>query len=149
MIQFQCLPDGCRKKWLELVIRLVPNLAKKSVLSDPRRLRQVLINLVANAIKLSNRGQVSVTVTEQPQGNGQYIMRFGVSDACVGISKEQQAVLFQALSQADTSTTRTYGGSELGLAISKRLVEMMGGQIGVACTLGQGSTLCPSRDYPF
>lgn len=111
------------------------------VKGDPTRLKQVLLNLVGNAIKFTPEGSVRLAVTyaDQPE-NGSYRFRFEVQDTGVGISPDKQAELFSAFTQADHSTSRRFGGSGLGLAISKRLVEAMGGEIGVESVAGQGST---------
>jgi len=107
---------------------------------DPGRLRQVLVNLVSNAIKFTSEGQVILSVAVRPVGAGSYSLRFEVKDTGIGISDEAKARLFQVFSQADSSTTRRYGGSGLGLSISKKLVELMGGEIGVESLSGFGST---------
>lgn len=105
------------------------------VLGDPVRFRQILINLVSNAIKFTSAGSVSVTV-----GVGSGGVNVAVEDTGIGIPEEQQGKLFQRFSQVDSSTTRRFGGTGLGLAICRRLVELMGGEIGVKSTEGAGTT---------
>ncbi|HET8707941.1 MAG TPA: 7TM diverse intracellular signaling domain-containing protein, partial [Pseudomonadales bacterium] len=105
---------------------------------DSHRLRQVLVNLLGNAFKFTERGAVKLNVRLE-EGGVRPQLRFDVVDTGVGLSSEQAARLFQSYSQADSSITRKYGGTGLGLAISKRLVELMGGEIGVSSTLNVGS----------
>ncbi|MEA2755024.1 MAG: hypothetical protein QOJ54_1313 [Aliidongia sp.] len=106
---------------------------------DPTRLRQVLINLVGNAVKFTTIGHVLLEVASRVQGDGSQFLEFSVTDTGIGMSDAVCANLFQKFNQADNSTTRRFGGTGLGLAISKRLVERMGGKIGVASTVGEGS----------
>jgi signal transduction histidine kinase len=110
------------------------------VRGDPGRVRQVLVNLVGNAVKFSDTGEIRIRAGKEREDGTHVEVRFSVADQGIGIAPEKQSRLFAAFTQADSSTTRRYGGTGLGLAISKRLVEAMGGQIGVESTVGQGST---------
>lgn len=110
-----------------------------AVVGDRTRLRQVIINLVGNAIKFTNQGEVVLRVHCQSPSDSEIVARFAVTDTGIGIPEEKQSLIFEAFSQADTSTMRQFGGTGLGLAISSRLVESMGGQIGVESRVGRGS----------
>ncbi|MFN2459441.1 MAG: response regulator [Candidatus Velthaea sp.] len=107
---------------------------------DEGRLRQILLNLVGNAVKFTDRGSVVVYALAEAGDTGDLRVRFSVKDTGIGIPDEAQAVLFEPFRQADGSTTRRYGGTGLGLAISRSLVEMMGGRIGLSSVAGEGST---------
>jgi two-component system, sensor histidine kinase len=106
---------------------------------DPTRLKQVLVNLVGNGLKFTPRGGVTVTIGQRTADDGRDRFRFEVRDTGIGIPKDKQAILFDAFTQLDASTARRYGGSGLGLAISKKLVEAMGGELGVESTPDVGS----------
>lgn len=112
----------------------------KRVVGDPARLRQVLLNLVNNAVKFTEKGGVYVRAGQERAENGQIVMRFSVTDTGIGIPKDQQSELFGEYAQADPGTYRRYGGTGLGLSIAKRLVEMMDGTIGFESEPGEGST---------
>lgn len=124
-------------KGLRLNLQVDPAV-RLAVRGDPVRLRQVLTNLLSNAVKFTERGSVSLNVTRRGESRTQHDLRFEVSDTGIGIAKD--ARLFRAFSQADASTTRLYGGTGLGLVICKRIVDLMGGSIGVDSEPGRGST---------
>ncbi|MFW5837119.1 MAG: response regulator [Desulfovibrionaceae bacterium] len=126
------------EKELELVVDLAPD-APRRVVSDPLRLRQVLVNLTANAFKFTERGEVAIRVRVLERRGGEAVLEFTVQDTGVGIQEEAQKKLFQAFTQADGSTTRKYGGTGLGLAICRRIVRLMGGEIRVESEPGRGS----------
>src|SRR5581483_4926911 len=121
---------------LSLVAHDVPVLLK----GDPGRLSQVLMNLVGNAIKFTNKGEVMVRVSKQSETDDQVIIVVSVTDTGIGIPSERKGQLFQPFSQADNSVSRKYVGTGLGLALSKRFVELMGGEIGLQSDPGNGST---------
>ena len=133
------LATKAQEKGLELV-HLLPADVPTAVRGDPGRLRQVLLNLVSNALKFTAHGEVAVRVTDAYDVPTLTLVRFAVSDTGIGIAPDRLDRLFQAFSQVDASTTRKYGGTGLGLAICKQLVELMGGEIGVESTPGQGTT---------
>lgn len=110
-----------------------------TILTDPIRLEQILMNLVANAVKFTARGCVTISVKLQPQGPEGGLLQMDVLDTGIGISSDQMARLFERFSQADTSTTRDYGGTGLGLAIARRLARMLGGDVTVVSTPNRGS----------
>ena len=111
------------------------------IVCDPTRLRQVLLNLMGNAVKFTATGEVSLQVSlVEPVNNNQATLKFAVKDTGIGISRQQQQNLFEAFSQADASTTRQFGGTGLGLSISKQLTELMGGSIHIDSKPGTGST---------
>ncbi len=114
----------------------------ESIQTDPTRLRQILINLVSNAIKFTQHGGLHVVtrVMKTASEEGPAVMAFDVIDSGMGLTRDQQAKLFEAFNQADTSHTRRFGGTGLGLAISRKLAQMLGGDITVTSQEGQGST---------
>ncbi len=128
------------EKGLRLVADIPADLAKRPLLGDSLRLGQILLNLVGNAIKFTERGEIVVRVRSAEENAEAIHVRFEVCDTGIGIDMEAQTRLFQSFEQADNSMTRKYGGTGLGLAISKRLVELMGGAIGLESMPGAGST---------
>ena len=133
------LAGEAAEKGLELVAYADPTLPT-SVRGDPGRLRQVLVNLVGNAVKFTERGEVVVRARLEGDHGDDVTVRFEVVDTGIGIDQASGRDLFASFTQADASTTRRYGGTGLGLTLSKRLVELMGGDIGVESELGAGST---------
>lgn len=128
------------EKRLELITLIDPEIPSL-IKGDPGRLRQVLINLIGNAVKFTEKGEISLKVDLQADAGGNGItLRFSVADTGIGIPEEQMATLFDPYQQADVSIARKYGGTGLGLAIAKQLVERMGGTIGVESTAGAGAT---------
>ncbi len=110
------------------------------VVGDPLRLRQILLNLVGNAIKFTDTGSVTVNVDVEDEALSTVLLHFRVTDSGIGIPKEKQSLIFEAFTQADSSTTRKYGGTGLGLAITARLVDLLGGKIWLESEPGEGST---------
>ncbi|MDQ3636375.1 MAG: PAS domain S-box protein, partial [Actinomycetota bacterium] len=133
------LAERAHGKGLELASSVEPGVPTL-LRGDPGRLGQVLTNLLGNAIKFTERGEVALGIGLVEDGQDAAVVRFEVTDTGIGMTDEQRSRLFRAFTQADASTTRRYGGTGLGLAISKRLVEMMGGEIGVESEPGEGST---------
>jgi PAS domain S-box-containing protein len=127
------------RKRLELACDIRPDVPER-VVGDSHRLQQVLVNLVGNAIKFTERGEVVVRVELLADTGTGFRVRFAVADTGIGIPADRQRLIFAPFTQADGSTTRRYGGTGLGLTISTRLVELMGGRLGVESTPGQGST---------
>ncbi|MBI3666888.1 MAG: response regulator [Acidobacteria bacterium] len=126
------------QKGLELLCRVAPDLPEV-LLGDPIRLRQILLNLVGNAIKFTDQGEVLVSAEVDSESDSRLMLHFVVSDTGIGIAAEHQKAIFDAFTQADGSTTRKYGGTGLGLGISSRLVDLMGGRIWVESRHGEGS----------
>ncbi len=128
-----------QQKGLELACHIPPEVPAL-VIGDPGRVRQVIVNLVGNAIKFTERGEVVVDVAVEELTASHVLLHFAVSDTGIGIPKEEQGRIFEAFTQVDLSRTKKFGGTGLGLTISVQLVEMMGGRIWVDSTVGKGST---------
>jgi two-component system, sensor histidine kinase and response regulator len=128
-----------REHGLDLVMRVDPNVQREEVWGNPGRLRQVLVNLIDNAIKFSPSGAIVVSVSRVPQNGRGVLARFEVADEGIGIAADILKKLFAPFTQADGSSTRRYGEAGLGLAIAKALTAKMDGEIGAVSTLGQGS----------
>ena len=135
----QVMRFRAQQKRIELRWRISPEVPER-VMGDATRLRQVLVNLVGNAIKFTERGEVLVQVETQEQSKDRVVLHFRVKDSGIGIPKDKQSMIFEAFTQADSSTTRKYGGTGLGLAITTRLVTLMEGKLWVESEWGQGST---------
>ena len=131
-----------RDKAIELAVRYVPG-SEQFVFADPVRIRQIIGNLISNAIKFTDKGHVAITVEENKKpglANDKVELKFSISDSGIGLSQEAQVKIFEKFQQADASTTRQYGGTGLGLSICRSLVDLMDGDMGVESVEGEGST---------
>lgn len=135
----QLLQRTAESRQLRLGLDIEPSV-RLLVRGDPIRLRQVLGNLIGNAIKFTERGSIDIQLRRLGETRAQHLLRFQVRDTGIGIAPDQQARLFRSFAQADASTTRLYGGTGLGLAICKRIIDLMGGRIGVESEPGRGAT---------
>ncbi|MGR8929277.1 MAG: PAS domain-containing protein [Gammaproteobacteria bacterium] len=135
---FSTMAEMCNRKHL-ILIRPDTKALHQAIVGDPQRLRQILINLIGNAIKFTERGQIEVTLNELNRTKHQVQLEFSISDTGIGMSEEQQSKLFKAFTQGDSSVSRQYGGTGLGLVISKQLVEQMGGSIKMRSQKNVGS----------
>ncbi|MEY5097479.1 MAG: hypothetical protein RJA36_198 [Pseudomonadota bacterium] len=131
--------ERAASKGLELVVSIDAAVPRRLV-GDPLRLGQILVNYANNAVKFTEHGEVAIRVLPAGEDESGLRLRFEVSDTGIGMTAEQQSLLFQSFQQADSSVTRKYGGTGLGLAIAKRLAELMGGSVGVESRAGAGST---------
>ncbi len=127
------------EKGLELVCRIDPDV-HTFLIGDPGRLRQILVNLIGNAIKFTSAGEVVIEAVTEYETDGQVAVRFNIRDTGIGIPEDKIPLLFDSFQQVDPSTSRKFGGTGLGLTISKRLIELMNGSIGVESIEGKGST---------
>ena len=131
--------EHARAKELQLITEISPTLPKR-LRGDAVRLKQILLNFIGNAIKFSGHGKITVRAHAMEEDSHSLLLRIEVADQGIGLAPEQQDRLFQAFTQVDGSLTRKYGGSGLGLIISKRLAQLMGGDAGVTSEVGVGST---------
>jgi signal transduction histidine kinase/CheY-like chemotaxis protein len=140
------LAARAEQKGLELVCHVDPGVPD-GLIGDSGRLRQIIINLVGNAVKFTERGEIVVSVKSESQTQGAAHLHFRVRDTGVGVPKEKLGSIFEAFRQADSSTTRTYGGTGLGLSISSQLVQLMGGRIWAESEPGAGSTFSFTAEF--
>ncbi|MBS1227628.1 MAG: putative hybrid sensor and regulator [Proteobacteria bacterium] len=133
------IADKAASKGLELIIDVGEDVPT-NLIGDPLRLGQILVNYANNAVKFTEHGEIEISIALAPPVDDDVVLRFAVRDTGIGLSEEQRTRLFKNFEQADSSTTRKYGGSGLGLVIAKQLAEMMGGEVGVDSELGRGST---------
>jgi len=135
----ELLAESAFRKDLEFAYRIDESIPEQ-VMGDPGRFRQILLNLVSNAIKFTETGEVRITLVREPCNDNRACLRIEVMDTGIGLSPEASTRLFQSFTQVDGSFTRRFGGTGLGLAISRQLVELMGGRVGLQSALGRGST---------
>ncbi len=135
----EILAMRANEKGIELACHLAPDVPC-SLIGDPNRLHQILVNLISNAIKFTDQGSVVVEVANDPDHPEPGAIRFSVTDTGIGIQRDKLAKIFESFTQAHASITRKYGGTGLGLTISRQLAELMNGRIWVESTVGQGST---------
>jgi len=129
----------CNEKGLTLVCKIASDVSD-GLKGDPTRLRQIIINLIGNAVKFTDKGKIQLNVNKESSTDDEVTLRFIVKDTGIGIPADKTVSIFKEFSQAESSTTRKYGGTGLGLSISKKLVEMMNGKIWVESRVGEGSS---------
>src|SRR5713226_1706522 len=144
----ECLGARMREKGLDFIAPYAPDSPSRLV-GDPGRIRQILLNLAGNAIKFTNRGHVYVNVECEERSAESAQLRFSVEDTGIGIPEDKIESIFEQFTQADSSTTRQFGGTGLGLTICRQLVSLMGGAMGVRSHLGQGSTFWFTQTLPL
>lgn len=148
----ECIADMFAPKASEKQIELLiypESDVPKCLRGDPLRIEQILINLTNNAIKFTETGQITVKVEVESKEKNTATLLFSVSDTGIGMTRKQLQKLFESFTQADESTTRKYGGTGLGLTICKNLIELMGGNISVRSTLGEGSSFSFALELPI
>ena len=146
-LTLKTLAQRAAEKGLELLLDIAPNVPEV-MRGDSGRLRQIVLNLAGNAIKFTERGEVGLTVQVDGLAGDLWTVHFIVSDTGIGIPPEKHKSIFEAFSQADTSTTRKYGGTGLGLTISSRLAGLMGGRIWVESEVGRGAQFHFTFSWP-
>ena len=139
--------DQASRKGLDINLD-VPTEARIALKGDSHRIRQVMVNLIGNAIKFTSEGRILIRIIPETGKSGHLAFRCEVTDTGIGIPKEVQDKIFESFTQADGSTTRHFGGTGLGLAISKQLIELMGGKMGVRSEEGQGATFWFQLELP-
>jgi signal transduction histidine kinase/DNA-binding response OmpR family regulator len=137
-----------QEKNLELVYEM-EDAIPDNLVGDPGRLRQIVLNLVSNAVKFTLQGEVAVSVTIESQSAESVVLHFAVRDTGIGIPQEKQQLVFAAFSQADSSTTRRFGGTGLGLSITKQLVALMNGKIWLESDVGKGSCFHFTAEFKY
>jgi CheY-like chemotaxis protein len=142
----QTLAVRATEKSIEVAYQIPPEVPDR-LIGDLGRLRQILVNLVGNAIKFTERGEVVVSLAVESQGDDTVTLQFSVKDTGIGVPEAKQKLIFEAFSQADTSTARRFGGTGLGLAISSQLVKMMNGELSLESAPGEGSTFSFTAEF--
>ena len=136
---FDLIYPKAREKKIELIYHIDPEIPH-CILGDVTRVKQILVNLAGNSIKFTEKGEIFISAEKKESKDGNHIIQFGVKDTGIGIPQDRIDSLFNAFTQADSSTTRKFGGTGLGLAICSKLVELMNGKIWIESEVGEGST---------
>jgi protein-histidine pros-kinase len=144
----ELMAPAAHSKDLELVLDVGEQVPER-VIGDPSRFRQILLNLIGNAVRFTPTGEIVVRVSVEPAADGRVLIRMEVKDTGISIPAPAMPNLFTAVSQADSSTMRRFGGTGLGLAIARRLANLMGGEIGVESEEGKGATFRFTASFPM